>query len=134
MAPDRRRDERGSVLLTLSVLALGGIVMLGVAVDLARVAAAWREASHAASSAAEAGAGWIDEDQARDGHLVLDAARAGDAAGAVAAGPGRQVAVEVGPQRVCVTVTKEVAPSILRAVGATPAAVSARGCAEPRKG
>lgn len=120
--------------LTLGVLLFGSVLMLGLAVDLARVAAAWREASHVAATAAEAGAGWIDPVAALDDRLVVHPTRAREAAAAVAAGPDRSHAVGTDPSRVCVTVSIPVPPTILALVGAVPATVTASACAEPRKG
>jgi hypothetical protein len=127
-------DERGSVFLTLAVLLFGSVLMLGLAVDLARVAAAWREASHLAATAAEAGAGWIDADAALDDRLVVHPTRARQAAAAVAAGPDRSHVIATQPSRVCVSVSLPVAPTILAVIGAVPATVTASACAEPRKG
>jgi hypothetical protein len=120
--------------LTLGILLFGSVLMLGLAVDLARVTATWREASHVAATAAEAGAGWVDTAAALDDRLVVDPSRAREAAAAVASGPYRSHTVAVRPDRVCVTVTMPVPPTILAMVGAAPAAVTATACAEPRKG
>ncbi|HUG75478.1 MAG TPA: hypothetical protein VMM81_07405, partial [Acidimicrobiia bacterium] len=105
-------NDRGSVPLTLAVLLFGSVVMLGLAVDLARVAAAWRQASHTASTAAEAGAGWIDESAARLDRLVLNTGRAREAALAVATAPHRSAKVAATSTRVCVRVTVPVPVSI----------------------
>jgi hypothetical protein len=122
------------MVLTLAVLLFGSVLMLGLAVDLARVAAAWREAAHAATTAAEVGAGWVDEEAARGDRLVLDPRLAHEAALTVASAPGRTASVSVEPERVCVTVARPLAPSLLTMVGAVPATVTASSCAEPRKG
>jgi hypothetical protein len=122
------------VFLTLGVLLFGSVLMLGLAVDLARVAAAWREASHVAATAAEAGAGWIDPVAALDDRLVVEPTRARQAAAALAAGPGLSHVVDTDPSRVCVTVSIPVSTTILALVGALPATVTASACAEPRKG
>jgi hypothetical protein len=127
-------NDRGSVPLTLAVLLFGSVIMLGLAVDLARVAAAWRQASHTASAAAEAGAGWIDESAARLDTLALDTGRAHDAALAVAAAQHRSAEVNATSARVCVRVTVPVPVSILRVVGAGATSVTASACAEPAQG
>ncbi|MEX2323359.1 MAG: hypothetical protein WEA29_06265 [Acidimicrobiia bacterium] len=127
-------NDRGSVPLTLAVLLFGSVVMLGLAVDLARVAAAWRQASHTASAAAEAGAGWIDESAARLDRLSLDAGRAREAALAVAVAPHRSAEVAATSTRVCVRVTVPVPVSILRVVGAGATRVTASACAVPVQG
>lgn len=127
-------NDRGSVPLTLAVLLFGSVVMLGLAVDLARVAAAWRQASHVASAAAEAGAGWIDESAARADRIVVDVARAEPAALAVASSQHRSAGVEATEERVCVRVTVPVPVSILRVVGAGATTVTASACAVPAMG
>ncbi|WKZ81634.1 MAG: hypothetical protein QY307_05900 [Acidimicrobiia bacterium] len=126
--------ERGAVHLTLLALLLGGMLMLGLAVDLARFAATWREASHLAATSAEAGAGWIDETAARRGELEVDATRSRVAATQVASGSGRSVLISVTPARVCVRVSIPVHPTLLAMVGAAPRQASAVACAEPRRG
>jgi len=125
--------ERGAVHLTVVALLFGGTLMLGLAVDLARFGAAWREANHLAATAAEAGAGWIDADAAYDGRIVLAAGDAGDAADAVAEGPGRRVRTDVTPTRICVEVAIRVRPTLLAVVGAGPHRATATACAEPRR-
>jgi hypothetical protein len=127
-------SDRGSVPLTLAVLLFGSVIMLGLAVDLARVAAAWRQASHVASAAAETGAGWIDESAARLDRLVVDPGRAHEAALAAASAPHRSAEVEATTTRVCVRVTVPVPVSILRVVGAAATSVTASACAVPAMG
>jgi hypothetical protein len=109
------------------------MLMLGVAVDISRFGASWREASHLAATAAEAGAGWIDEPAAYDGEILVDRARAYSAARAVANGPGRQVATDITQDRVCVSVSIQVRPTLLSIVGAASKWATARSCAEPRR-
>jgi hypothetical protein len=122
------------VILTLAVLLFGAVLMLGLAVDLARVGAARREALHAATAAAEAGAGWIDAAAALDDRIVIDGPRARAAAQAVATAAGRGVTVEAAAGRVCVTVAIPVRPTVLLMIGAGSTTVTASACAEPRKG
>lgn len=122
------------MLLTLGVLLFGSVLMLGLAVDLARVAAAWREAAHLATTAAEVGAGHIDAAAARDGSIVVDVAAGSAAAAAVASRPGSDRRVAASPDRVCVTVMVPVPPTLLAVIGAMPATVTAHACAEPRRG
>lgn len=120
--------------MTLSVLLFGSVIMLGLAVDLARVGAAWREASHLATTAAEAGAGWIDPAAALHDRLRLDRTRAAAAARAVAVAPDRRVGVSTSATRVCVSVAIPVRPTLLSLVGARLKTVAVTACAEPRKG
>jgi hypothetical protein len=125
-------SERGAVHLTLVALLFGGTLMLGLAVDMARFGAAWREASHLAATAAEAGAGWIDEAQAYDGEIAVDAGRADQAARAVADVPGHRVRTEITSKRICVEVSVRVRPTLLALVGARDQRATATSCAEPR--
>jgi hypothetical protein len=125
--------DRGAVHLTLVGLLFGGVLMLGLAVDMARFGAAWRDAAHLAATAAEAGAGWIDEPAAYAGELALDTIRASDAARAVARGPGHRVAIAVDAARICVEVSIRVRPTLLAVVGAGSQRATATACAEPRR-
>ena len=127
-------SERGAVHLTLVALFFGSMLMLGLAMDMARFAGAWREAAHLAATAAETGAGWIDEEAARRDILMVDVAKADDAARAVASGGTRRVEVNATPDRVCVTVTIVVRPTLLTLAGAGPRSAAATSCAEPRMG
>jgi hypothetical protein len=111
----------------------GGILMLGVAVDIARFGASWRDAAHLSATAAEAGAGWIDEEAAYDGEIVIDPARARIAARSVASAPGRQVTTDITVDRVCVSVSVRVRPTLLSIVGAADKWATASSCAEPRR-
>lgn len=125
-------SERGAVHLTLVALLFGGTLMLGLAVDMARFGAVWREASHLAATAAEAGAGWIDETDAYDGRVTIDVDRADEAARTVAGGPGHWVTTEITTVRICVEVSIRVRPSLLALVGAQDQRATATSCAEPR--
>ena len=127
-------NEHGAVHLVVVALLFAGTLMLGLAVDITRVGIAYREASHIATVSAEAGEGWIDEAAARRDLLVVDQARARTAAMAVAAGPGRTVAVTTAPSRVCVRVAITVRPGPLSLAGAGPREIAATACAEPRSG
>ena len=131
---DRTVAERGAVHLVLVVLLFVSVLMLGLAVDITRIGIAWREASHLANTAAEAGAGWIDEEEARNDRIVIDSVAARTAARAVAAGAGRSVTVTTAEDLVCVRVRIRVRPTLLALVGAAPKDVAATACAEPRMG
>lgn len=126
--------ERGSAHLTLVALLFGGVLMLGLAVDIARFGAAWREASHIASTAAETGAGWINRRAAREGDLRVAPDQAEEAASAFVDAAGHPGEVSVSPARVCVTVIIDVKPTLLTIVGAGTKTVTARSCAEPHQG
>ena len=125
--------ERGAIHLTIVALLFGGTLMLGLTVDMARFGAAWREASHLASTAAEAGAGWIDPVAAYEGTVVLAMGPADEAARAVARGPGHRIRTETTASRICVEVSIRVRPTLLALVGAGPQRATATACAEPRR-
>lgn len=125
--------DRGAVHLTLVALLFGGTLMLAVAVDIARFGAVWREASHLAATAAEAGASWIDVAMAYNGEIVLDPVAARNAAHDVADAPEHQVATEVTGGQICVSVSIRVRPTLLTLVGATSKWATAASCAEPRR-
>lgn len=127
-------DDRGAAHLTLVALLFGGMLMLGLAVDITRIGTAWREASHLATTAAEVGAGWIDEEEARADLLMVDVDRATAASRGIAAGEGRVVDVAATTAEVCVRVRIRVAPTLLAVVGAAPQDVAATACARPRQG
>ncbi len=126
--------DRGAVHLTLVALLFGGVLMMGLAVDVARLGATWREVTHVAATAAEAGAGWIDRGSARDGEIRLARNKAETAAREVLADWGHPGEVDATVSRVCVVVTLEVRPTLLTIVGAGPKRVTGTACAEPRRG
>jgi len=125
--------DRGAVHLTLVALLFGGTLMLGLAVDMARFGAAWREADHLAATAAEAGAGWMDPGSAYEGIITLAADSAAAAAHAVAGGYGHRVRTSTTTNRICVEVSLRVRPTLLAMVGAGPKWATATACAEPRR-
>ena len=118
----------------LAALLFGATLMLGLTVDITRIGIAWREASHLAATAAEAGAGWIDEEAARADRIEIAPSLADAAARSVASGEGRVVDVIATIERVCVRVRIVVQPTLLALVGAAPKDVAALACAEPRMG
>lgn len=121
-----------------SVLALGmlfaGVLLLGVTSDVARLVAAWREASHVAHTAAETGAGWVQSAPLYEGSVVVDPLAAEFAALESARGDGRSVDVRATTGEVCVSVEQRVAVGISRLVGGLPQRVSVTACASPRQG
>jgi len=124
--------ERGAAHLTLMGLLFGGVLMLGLAVDMIRFGAAWREAAHLAATAAEAGAGWVDQSAAYRGELAIDPGLADAAARLVAGGAGHGVGTTITGNRICVEVAIRVHPTLLAMVGAGPKMATATSCAEPR--
>ena len=126
--------ERGAVHLVLVALLFAATLMIGLTVDMTRIGIAWREASHLATTAAEVGAGWIDQNAALDDRMAVDRVAATAAARIVASGDGRTVTVTATADRVCVRVITRVNPTLLALIGAAPKNVAATACAEPRKG
>jgi hypothetical protein len=126
--------DRGAAHLTLVALLFGGTLMMGLAVDVARLGATWREATHLAATAAEAGAGWIDRSAARDGEIRLNRGEAEGAARTVLDEANQGGEIDATRRRVCVVVRMEVHPTLLTIVGAGPQTVTGRACAEPRRG
>ena len=125
-----RVSERGSMLPLLGGLVFVTIVVLAIAVDIARLHAAHVELGLAADVAAEAGAAMIDEAAAHRGELVLDARRATDAALTAA---GADLAVSdstVDGGTICVTLTGEHRTTALTFIGIGAVPVSGRSCAQ----
>jgi hypothetical protein len=130
-------SERGTVLPVLTLLLFGGALAVGLAVDLGRCGAAWREASFAADAGAEAGAAVIDPGEAYQGRLLLDPVPAEEeaVAAALAARPrdGRAAAAEAETGRVCVTVHQPFPPGLLGSL-VRGRVISAVACATPAQG
>lgn len=128
-------NDRGYGSVLALALLLGGVLLIGVAIDVARVVVAWREASFVAHTSAETGAGWVTPGRLYAGALVVDEPVAREMAGRYARSVGvTDVAVDSGPFSVCVTVRNHVEPGITQLIGATPRSVLATACAEPRQG
>ncbi len=130
--------ERGSVLPAVLLVMFAGVLILGLALDLGRWAATWREAAFAADAGATAGAATLDEAAAYAGILHVDRAAAVPAGAAAAARArpraGRMVRAVASTTRVCVTVRQPFQPSVLRAVGVGDRVVTVRACASPAQG
>ncbi len=130
--------DRGSAVPSFFLLVVGGMLVVGLALDLGLWAAAWREAAFAADAGAEAGAAMLDAGAAYDGRLRIDAVAAGRVAEASAIGArprgGRVAVARAGPGRVCVTVRQPFSPTVLRAIGIRARQVTARACAAPAQG
>lgn len=131
-------NERGSMLPYLGALFFVGFVLLGLALDVALLAATYREAALAADAGAEAGAAQLSTAAAYDGEMRLDAAAAVAsaemAALAVQQRSGRTVAATTDGIRMCVVVTDRFQPRILGSVGIGDEGVAVRACAAPRQG
>ena len=132
------RREPGSVLPMLGALIFAGLVVLGLAADVALYAASYRDAAFAADAGAEAGAAILAPSAAYGGDLTLDADQAIGIAVAAAesARPrtGRSASAMAEPGRICVTVTQAHVTRFIQALGIGPAAIVVTGCAEPRQG
>lgn len=125
----RNRDrDRGSVsgfvvVITIAVLACGGLV-----VDGARVVGAKVEAADHAENAARAGA---QEIIARDGVVTIDVTSARQRATGYLASVGAHGTVTVTPTQIVVTVSESVDTTLLSLVGIDTRSVSATRSADP---
>jgi len=126
--------DRGYGAVLALAMMFGGVLLLGVAIDVARFVATWREAVHVAHTAAETGAGWVRPGDLYAGSLVIDPAPASQAARTVVDAAGMAATVSVTPRRLCVDVATSVEPRLGRLVGGLPQSVTATACAVPRKG
>ncbi len=129
--------DRGTTLPIVALLLFGGALAVALAVEVGRVGAAWREASFAADSGAEAGAAALDPAEAYRGRLLLDPALAEEAAVAAALAtrprPGRTAAARAETDRVCVTVRQPFPTGLLGSVAAGRV-ITADACASPSQG
>ena len=131
-------NDRGTVLPALALLLIGGLMMIGVGIDLGRLGATYREVAYVADAGADAGAAMINHQDARVGVLALDPSAAEltavDTALAVRSRDGRIVVATSTREEVCVEVQQVFRPGIMRAVGATESLVTVRSCAQPAQG
>ena len=127
-------DERGSMLPLLGGLIFVALIVVALALDVARLHGAYVEVGLLADVASESGAAMIDEAGMHDGVITLDADRAvREVDAAVGAGDDRAVA-EFVDGSLCVTITREHRTIALGFVGAATVAVAVRSCAEPMAG
>jgi general stress protein YciG len=121
----------------LAVLLLGGALLVGLAIELGRQGAAWREAAFAADAGAEAGAAAIDPLAAYGGSIRLDpeAAKEAGRAAALAARPrpGREATADADESRVCVTVRQPMPAGLVSSL-ASDRVIAVSACAVPRRG
>lgn len=113
--------------------------VVGLAIDAGILFSARRELQNVADSAARAGAMQVDGRAYRESsgaNVVLDQAAARDVAAEYIAqqGKGMVATVAAEPQRVVVSVRRDVPTSFLRLVGITTVRVSATAPAEVRYG
>lgn len=130
--------DRGSVLPAVLGLALGGLLLIGVAMDLSRWASSHREAAFAADAGAQAGAAIVSPTDLRIGLVAVETEEARPVAVDAALGSrpraGRAVAVTISGNQVCVAVEQPFVSHLLTALGVTPGLVRASSCAEPARG
>lgn len=130
-------SDRGTVLPITALLLFGGALAVALAVEVGRAGAAWREASFAADSGAEAGAAILDPAEAYRGRLLLAPTLAEEAAAAAALSTrpraGRTAAARAEPGLVCVTVRQPFPPGLLGSV-VTGRVITASACASPGQG
>ena len=130
--------QQGSVVPMLGALIFAGLVVLGLAADVALYAANYRDAAFAADVGAEAGAAVLAVPAAYGGELSLAdeaAARvAVDAAESARPRSGRSASAAPEPGRICVTVTQHHVTRFVQALGIGPTTIVVTGCAEPRQG
>lgn len=120
-------------MLALGLL-FGGILLIGLAADVARLVVTWQEVSHVAHTSAEVGAGWVDPGSLYEGRLDLDRGAARAQARAYLEESGLTGVVRIQGDRVCVTARSRVRPGIIRLVGAGTHLLEVTACAEPRQG
>lgn len=130
--------DRGSVLPAIAVIALGGMLIIGIGIDLARWGASWREAAYAADVGAEAGAAMINETSALHGHVSIDedlaSAAAVNAALQARERNGRSATVAVIGEQVCVRVEQPFRATVARIAGAETLPIAVEACARPAQG
>ncbi len=131
-------DERGSAVPAVVVVLLGGLLALGLALDLGLWSATLREAAFAADAGAEAGAAMLEAAAGYGGELVLDVPLAEQTAvaAALAARPraGRSASARADAAQVCVAVGQPFSPTLLRLAGVGATQVTAQACATPGQG
>jgi hypothetical protein len=130
--------DRGSVLPAVLALAFGGLLILGVSMDLGRWASSHREAASAADAGAQAGAAMVLPNELRLGVVAVDgdAARVVAEEAALGSRPraGRVVQVIVVDNEVCVAIEQTYTSRLLSSLGVTPDLVRATSCASPARG
>lgn len=134
-----RAAQAGQVIVWAAIMLPLFLSVIGLAIDAGIVFSARRELQNVADSAARAGAMQVDVRAYRESsgaNVVLDQAAARDAAAEYAAqqGKGMAATVVVAPQRVAVSVSRDVPTSFLRLVGLARVRVSATAPAEVRYG
>lgn len=132
-----RTDESGMAALWFMGLVLGFVIVAGVGLDLWRIYSDRAGMAAAVDAAADAGAAQIDEDAFRSGRVVLDPARAEEAArdNLATQGAGSRITsadVNAAPERITVIGAGTVQLSLLRVIVREPITVEVTAVAEPR--
>jgi Flp pilus assembly protein TadG len=134
-----RRGESGQALVYVAVMMPLFLAIVGLAVDGGVVFNARRELQNVADSAARAGAMQVDVRAYRESagdRVVLDTASAREVAASYLAGKDHRLTVQVtaDPERVVVSVTRDVPTSFLRLVRIDSVRIGATAPAEVRFG
>jgi uncharacterized membrane protein len=129
-------EERGQVMVFAAILMTGLVSVVGLVTDGGIVFSQRRDLQNAADAAALAGAMQIDEDAYRaSGQVVLDERAAREAATQYLEGEGDlDYSVQVSPEGVQVSVSRQASTSFLRLVGINGVDISASSAAAPRHG
>jgi Flp pilus assembly protein TadG len=132
----RLGEERGQVMVFAAILMTGLVSVVGLVTDGGIVFSQRRDLQNAADAAALAGAMQIDEDAYRaSGRVVLDERAAREAATQYLEDEGDvDYTVQVSPEGVHVSVSRQASTSFLRLVGIDGVDISASSSAAPRHG
>ncbi|MCL4239742.1 MAG: hypothetical protein KJ048_00165 [Dehalococcoidia bacterium] len=132
----RLHGEEGQVLVMVALMMVGVVSVVGLVSDGGLVFAQRRDLQNVADAAAAAGAMQIDEAAYRStGEVVIDEQLARDAAVLyLDAEGGLDYVVNVLPDRVEVSVSRQATTGFLRVIGIDGVEVSASASAEPRYG
>ncbi len=121
----------------MAALIFVGLMVTGLAIDAALLAATYREVAFAADVGAEAGAAELIRDGYGDRPLLdPNLARRTAIVAALDARPraGRIAVASANDRIVCVTVTDRYDPHFLLGLGIAPETISVEACAEPHRG
>lgn len=132
----RLHGEEGQVLVMVALMMVGVVSVVGLVSDGGLVFAQRRDLQNVADAAAAAGAMQIDEAAYRStGEVVLDERSAREAAVFYLDDEGGlDYVVNVLPDRVEVSVSRQATTGFLRVIGIDGVEVSASASAEPRYG
>lgn len=132
----RLHGDEGQVLVMVALMMVGVVSVVGLVSDGGLLFAQRRDLQNVADAAAAAGAMQIDEGAYRStGEVVLDERLARDAAVLYLEAEGDlDYVVNVLPDRVEVSVSRQATTGFLRVIGIDGVEVSASASAEPRYG